>query len=137
MEYLREENRVLREQLHDKYGCRQIRLTDSQRRRLATKGVAVGRRLLDDVTDLFSPDTVLKWYRQLIAKKYDGSPNRKGGRPKVSQEIIDTVLRLAKENPHWGFGRIRNYMVYLGYSVGRSTVKRILEDPDNHPALAA
>jgi putative transposase len=128
VDYLREENRVLREQLRDKYGCRQVRLSDSQRRRLATKGVAVGRRLLDDVTDLFSPDTILRWYRQLIAKKYDGSPNRKGGRPKVSQEIIDMVLRFAREDPHWGFGRIRNYMVYLGYSVGRSTVKRILED---------
>jgi transposase InsO family protein len=128
VEYLKEENRVLREQLRDKYGCRQVRLTDSQRRRLASKGVAVGRRLLDEVTDLFSPDTVLRWYRQLIAMKYDGSPNRKGGRPKVRQEIIDTVLRLARENPYWGFGRIRNYMVYLGYSVGRSTVKRILED---------
>jgi len=80
------------------------------------------------VTDLFSPDTLLKWYRQLIAAKYDGSPNRKGGRPKVSQEIIDTVLRLAGENSSWGFGRIHNYMLYLGYSVGRSTVKRILDD---------
>lgn len=99
VEYLKEENRVLREQLHAKSGCRQVRLTDSQRRRLATKGVAVGRRLLDDVTDLFSPDTILKWYRQLIAKKYGGSPNRKGGRPEVSQEIIDTVLRLATETP--------------------------------------
>ena len=86
--------------------------------------MAVGRRLLNDVTYLFSPDTIMKWYRQSIAKKYDGSANRKGGRPKVSQEIINTVLRLAKENPYWGFGRIRNYMVYLGYSVGRSTVLR-------------
>jgi len=126
--YLQEENRVLREQLHDRYGCRRVRLTDAQRRRLAAKGWSVGRRLLGEVTDLFSPDTLLKWYRQLIAAKYDGSPNRKGGRPKVSQEIIDTVLRLAGENSSWGFGRIHNYMLYLGYSVGRSTVKRILDD---------
>jgi len=128
VEYLKEENKILREQLKDRYGCKRIKLTNDQRRRLAAKGKDVERHLLGQVTDLFSPDTLLKWYRQLIAAKYDGAPNRKGGRPKVSQELIDLVLRMTRENPSWGYGRIQNYMAYLGYSIGRSTVKRILDD---------
>ena len=91
VEYLKEENRVLRERLGEK----RVRLTNAQRRRLAVKAKALGRKALGEITDLFSPDTILGWYRKLVAQKYDGSANRKGGRPKVSGEIIDLVVRLA------------------------------------------
>ena len=68
IEYLREENRVLREQLNGK----RIRFTDDQRRRLAAKGKVLGRKLLAEVCTLVTPDTILRWYGKLIAKKYDG-----------------------------------------------------------------
>jgi hypothetical protein len=75
--YLQEENRVLREQL----GGRRLRFTDAQRRRLAAKGRVVGRRALKQLAGLVTPDTILRWYRELIAKKDDGTAERQGGRP--------------------------------------------------------
>ena len=128
IEYLTEENRVLREHIHTACGKKRICLTDSQRRRLAVKAKVIGAKVLGEITDLFSPDTILGWYRKLVAKKYDGSPNRKGGRTKISKEIVDLVVRFAKDNKSWGHRRIRNYIVYLGYRVSNSSVQRILED---------
>src|SRR6476469_8660057 len=69
IEYLREENRVLREQLGD----RRLRFNDDQRRRLAAKAKGLGRRRLAELATLVTPDTLLAWYRKLIAQKYDGS----------------------------------------------------------------
>ena len=68
LQYVMAENRVLREQL----GGRRLRFTDRQRRRLAVKGRAVGRKALHDLACVAAPDTILRWYRQLIARKYDG-----------------------------------------------------------------
>ena len=82
IDYLREENRVLREQL----GSRPLRLTDAQRRRLAVRGKRLGRRALTRVASIVTPDTVLRWYRKLIAKKYDGSARRGRGRPMTPTE---------------------------------------------------
>ncbi|MGE0142077.1 MAG: hypothetical protein AB7I19_02470 [Planctomycetota bacterium] len=59
IDYLLEENRVLREQL----GKRRLRLTDDQRRRLAAKGVALGRHLIDQIATIITPDTILRWHR--------------------------------------------------------------------------
>ena len=78
IDYLREENRVLRAS----YGPRRVRLTDDQRRRLAVKGKDLGRRQLAAVAGIVTPDTILRWYRRLVAKKYDGSQKRRPGRPK-------------------------------------------------------
>ena len=128
IEYLKEENRILRELIHDKYGAKRILLTDRQRKRLAAKAKPLGRKGLEETTDLFCLATILGWYRKLIARKFDGSENRKGGSPKVSQEKIDWVLKMAKENPFWGAGRISNYMKYLDMSIGKTTVWRIMED---------
>ena len=75
--YLREENRVLREHL----GPRPLRLTDAQRRRLAVRGQKLGRRVLMQVAGIVTPDTILRWYRRLIAQTYDGSARRGRGRP--------------------------------------------------------
>src|SRR3954449_12042759 len=77
IEYLREENRVLREQL----GGRRLRLTDNQRRRLAARAKGLGRKLLAEVATIVTPETLLAWHRQLIAQKYDGSRQRGPGRP--------------------------------------------------------
>ncbi len=97
IDYLREENRVLREQL----GGQPLRLTDAQRLRLAVRGRKLGRRALTDVAGIVTPDTILRWYRRLIAKKYDGSAHRGRGRPATAQEIAELVVRMAVENPRW------------------------------------
>ena len=95
--------------------------------RLAAKAKQLTRELLEQTTVLFTPDTVMAWYRKLIAQKYDGSKNCKHpGRPKISQEIIDLVIRFKQENPRWGYTRIRDYLVYLGHKIGETTVKNIL-----------
>ena len=103
--YLRTENGVLRE----KIGKKRILLNDDQRRRLAVKGKVLGRKRLHEVGTLFTPDTILRWHRQLVAQKWDYSGRRKStiGRPRVRQVIVDLVLHFAKENPSWGFDRIQ------------------------------
>ena len=73
IEYIKEENRVLREQV----GRRRLRFTDDQRRRLAAKGQALGRRVLRELGTIVTPDTILRWYRRLVARKYDGSGTRR------------------------------------------------------------
>ena len=78
IDYLREENRVLREQL----GARRLRFTDDQRRRLAAKARTLGRRLLQEIATIVTPDTLLAWHRTLIAEQYDGSTRRGPGRPR-------------------------------------------------------
>ncbi len=75
LEYLQEENRVLREPLGGP-----LHLSDEQRRRLAAKGKELGRKLLEEVATLVTPDTILRWHRQLIARKWT-YPRRETGRP--------------------------------------------------------
>ena len=122
IEYLEEENRVLREQL----GGKRLRFSDQQRRRLAVKAKSIGRRGLSQIGTLVTPDTLLRWYRQLIARKYDGSKNRRPGRPKTAVKIHDLILMMARENPRWGYTRIRGALFNLGHEIGRNTIKRIL-----------
>ena len=131
IDYLREENRVLREQL----GGRPLRLTDAQRRRLAIRGQKLGRRVLSRVAGSVTPDTILRWYRRLIAQKYDGSARRRRGRPLTPQAIGELVVRMAIENPRWGYTRIRGALANLGHEIGRNTVKRILLSRGMAPAL--
>jgi len=83
IDYLREENRVLREQL----GERRLRFTDDQRRRLAAKAKGLGRKLLREIATIVTPETLLAWHRKLIAQKYDGSAKRGPGRPRTADEI--------------------------------------------------
>jgi len=124
IDYLREQVRVLIEQQEKD---RRILLDNHQRRRPAIKAKRLTRKLLEETTVLFTPDTVLGWYRRLIAQKYDGSKNCKNpGRPKISDEIVELVLQFKRENPKWGYTRIRDYIVYLGYKIGETTVKNIL-----------
>src|SRR5947199_7112032 len=94
IEYLREENRVLREQL----GGRRLRFTNDQRRRLAVRAKGSGRKLLAQVATLVTSDTLLAWHRKLIAQKYDGSARRKPGRPLTKNDLAALVVRMAEEN---------------------------------------
>src|SRR3954453_9913978 len=79
IEYLREENRVLREQL----GQRRLRLDDDQRRRLAAKAKGFGQKVLAELATIVTPETLLRWHQRLIAQKYDGSGYRRPGRPRT------------------------------------------------------
>lgn len=113
---------------------RRLRLTDEQRRRLAVKGKALGRRRLLDFAGIVTPDTILRWYRRLIAKKYDGSKKRGPGRPRTKPDIAGLVVRMAKENPTWGYTRIRGGMKNLGHVIARNTIKQMLLDKGIEPA---
>lgn len=132
--YLLEENRVLREQLDKQLSGRRVRFTDDQRRRLAAKGKLLGRKLLQQYACLVTPDTILRWYRKLIAKKYDGSARRGQGRPSKLPETAALVVRLARENPSWGYTRLRDVMRSLGHEIGRTTVASILADHGIEPS---
>ena len=103
IEYLIEENRVLREQI----GNRRMRFTDDQRRRLAAKAKELGRKLLAQVATIVTPETLMAWHRKLIAKKYNGSAFRTPGRRRTAEEVADLVVRMAKENSTWGYRRIQ------------------------------
>ena len=122
IEFLREENRVLKRQLHG----RRLQLCDDERRRLAALGERLGRRVLAEVTSLVTPDTILRWHRELIARKWThGSPRRRG-RPGVQVEIRRLVVQMAIDNPSWGYTRIQGALKNLGHRVARATVARIL-----------
>ncbi len=131
IEYLQAENQVLREQLGDG----RLLFTDGQRRRLAARAKAIGRKGLFEIETLVTPDTLLRWYRRLIAKKYDGSQARTPGRPKTAAEIERLILRMARDNPRWGYTRIRGALRNLGHEIGRNTIKRILLKNGFDPAL--
>jgi putative transposase len=130
IEYLREENRVLREQLKGK----RIRFTDDQRRRLAERAKGLGRKALDDIATLVRSETLLAWHRKLIAQKYDGSARRGPGRPTIKNKIRDLIVRMAKENRMWGYTRIRGALGNLGHMVGRGTIANILKEHGIEPA---
>ena len=130
IDYLLEENRVLREQLDG----RRVRLSDEQRRRLAIKGRVLGRKLLGDYATIVTPDTILGWYRRLVARKYDGSAKRGPGRPRTKPDVVDLVVRLATENPTWGYTRIRGVLRLLSREIGRNTIRRILVARGLEPA---
>src|SRR6266542_1815336 len=130
IDYLKEENRVLREQMQG----RRLRFTDDQRRRLAERGKILGRRRLGEVTSLLTPDTILRWYRESIAEKYNGTAKRDLGRPGTRVSVRELVVRFAKENPGWGYTRLRGALRNLGHVVGRNTIKRILKNHGIQPA---
>jgi putative transposase len=130
IEYLQEENRILRQQL----GNRRLRLTDDQRRSLAAKARRLGRRMLAELATIVTPETLLRWHRKLIANKYDGSARRKPGRPATAKEIEALVVRMATENRDWGYLRIRGALSNLGHELARSTIANILKRNAIEPA---
>ena len=132
IEYLRTENQVLKE----KIGKKRIQLNDDQRRRLAVKRKILGRKQLEQFGTLFSPDTILRWHRQLVANKWDYSDRKekKQGRPRIRQVIVGLTLQFAKENPTWGFDRIQGELAKVGYHICDTTVSNILRAHGIEPA---
>ena len=130
IDYLLEENRVLREQI----GTKRLRFTDDQRRRLAAKARTLGRRLLREFATIVTPDTLLAWHRTLIARQYDGSTRRGPGRPPVMSEIRALIVRMATENRGWGYTRIQGALANLHHEVSRGTIATVLRDHGLEPA---
>ena len=130
IEYFREKNRVLREQL----GGRRLRFNDDQRRRLAAKAKGLGRKVLTEVASIVTPETLLAWHRKLIANKYDGTKQRGPGRPRTAGEIAALVVRMAEENRDWGYRRIQGALSNLGHELARSTIGEILQRHGIEPA---
>ena len=99
------------------------------------KGKVLGRQRLEQIGTLFTPDTILRWHRTLVAKKWDYSKRRKSvGRPPVGQEIVDLVVRFARENVTWGYDRIQGALVNLGHMISDQTVGNILKEHGIEPA---
>jgi len=130
IDYLQEENRVLRQQL----GNKRLRLSDDQRRQLAAKAKKIGRRILREFATIVTPETLLAWHRKLIARKYDGSKQRGPGRPRTLESIQDLVVRMATENRDWGYRRIQGALANLGHEVARGTIANILKAHGLEPA---
>jgi len=130
IEYLREENKILREKL----GTKRVLLNDNQRMRLARLGKRLGRKVLQDACCAFSPDTILMWHRKLVAKKYDGSGNRKGGKKRITPELEDLIIQLARKNKTWGSRRIKGALKHLGYNICHTTIDKILKKHGYNPS---
>ena len=130
LDYLQEENCVLREQL----GAKRLHFDDDQRRRLAVRAKKLGWRVLNDLTTIVTPATLLAWHRRLIARKYDGSKQRGPGRPRTANEIQQLVVRMATENRDWGYRRIQGALANLGHEVARGTIASILKEHGLEPA---
>lgn len=129
-EYLVTENRILRNQINGR-----VRLTDGERETLADLGKKLGKKALEEVANIVKPDTLLGWYRRLIANKFDGSKNRRyPGRPRVDAEIEELVVQFARENRTWGYDRIAGALRNLGHKVSDQSVGNILRRHDIPPA---
>ena len=129
-EYLAAENRVLRAHLPIR-----LRLSDPQRATLAEIGKRLGRKALAQVACIAKPDTILAWYRKLVAQKFDGSKRRAyPGRPPVQREIVELVVQMARENPGWGYDRMVGALLNLGHVVSDQTIGNILRRHGLAPA---
>ena len=122
-EYLAIENEMLRKKIE----CR-IKLSQCERMRLATIGKKIGIKALREVAMIVKPETIITWYRTLIAAKFDSSKKRKKkvGRPLTDCELEALILQISKRNPRWGYDRIASVFANLGDHIIDKTVGNIL-----------
>lgn len=130
IEYLKEENRLLKERL----GGQRLRFTDAERRRLARRAYALGRKALSELDTLVTPDTLMRWYRTLVAQKWTYTHRRGPGRPRTIQVIVQLIIRMALENRSWGYTRIQGALANLGHDVSRGTIANVLSEHGIEPA---
>ena len=129
-EYLAAENRILKAKLKGR-----VRFSDAERARLGEIGHRLGRKVLGEVATVARPDTILAWYRKLVARKFDGSKARRTpGRPRVDRALEQLIVRMAKENPDWGYDRIVGALANLGHKISDQTVGNILQRHGLPPA---
>ena len=130
IDYLRAENRLLKAKLGDG----KIHFTEAERRRLAIRAKAVGRKLLSRLDTLVTPDTLLRRHRELVAQKWNFVHRRGPGRPRTQEEIASLILSMAQENPSWGYTRILGALRNVGFKVGRGTIADVLKENGLDPA---
>jgi putative transposase len=130
IEYLKAENRALRARL----GGRRILFTDAERRTLGSLAKEVGRKSLGSLDPIVTPATLLRWHRELVAKKWTFPERRHPGRPRTKVDIEQLIVCMATENPSWGYTRIQGALINLDVQVGRGTIRRILQDHLIEPA---
>ena len=132
LRYLQAENTVLRQSLERFKGKKRLILTPEQKALLAQHAKTLGRKALLKLGPFFTPDTLLRWHRQFVAKKYE--PQKRTGRKPIGEEIRKMVLQLAQENESWGYRRICGALHHIGYQVSPPTVRRILLEAGLEPA---
>ena len=121
-EYLAVENRILKSQIKGR-----LQLSDGERATLAEIGKRLGRKALEEIACIAKPDTILAWYRKLVAQKFDGSKKRgMAGRPRVDRAVEELVVKLARENSGWGYDRIVGALANLGHEISDQSVGNIL-----------
>ena len=121
-EHLAAENRIIKAQLKGR-----LKLSDAERGALGEIGHRLGRKVLADVATIARPDTILGWYRKLVARKFDGSKARRGpGRPRIKREVEQLIIRMASENRDWGYDRMAGALANLGYQISDQTVGNVL-----------
>jgi putative transposase len=123
IEFLQSENRLLKDRLRG----RRIRFTDAERALLVRKAKAVGRKALLELDTIVSPDTLLRWHRRLVAQKWNFAARRGPGRPGIMRHISELIVRMAQENPRWGYTRIQGALANLSHKVGRGTIANVLK----------
>src|SRR5450432_1177021 len=111
IEFLQAENRLLKDRLRGK----RIRFSDAERALLARKAKAVGRKALFELDTIVSPDTLLRWHRRLVAQKWNFVERRRPGRPGIMHHISELIVRIAQDNPGWGYTRIQGALVNLNH----------------------
>jgi putative transposase len=129
-EYLAAENRIMKAQLKGR-----LMLSDAERGALGEIGHRLGRTALADIATVARPDTILGWYRKLVARKFDGSKaRRRPGRPRIKREVEELIIRMASENRDWGYDRIAGALANLGYEISDQTVGNVLRRSGLPPA---
>ncbi len=128
--YLEAENRILRKQINGR-----VQLTHGDRRALAALGQKLGRKVLEEIATVATPNTILAWHRKFVDQQFDGSQQRQApGRPKVDPALEALVVRMAQENRSWGYDRIVGALTNLGYTISDQTVGNILKRHGIPPA---
>jgi hypothetical protein len=123
------ENSILKAQLNGR-----LKLSDAERSAVGEIGHRLGRKVLADVATIARPDTILGWYRKLVARKFDGSASRGPGRPRVKREVEQLTIRMASENLDWGYDRIAGALANLGHEISDQTVGNVLRRHGLPPA---
>ena len=125
---LRHENQVLRRQLRGR-----LRWDHADRLWLAALSRLVSRRRWPEVFPV-TPATILRWHRDLVARKWDYTSRRRPGRPSTGTAVKALIIRMARENPAWGHRRIQGELARLGHAIAASTVWEILHAAGIDPA---
>lgn len=135
IDYLLEKLHIYEEKFSEATGRKRPELNDNDRRRLAARARVMNPSMLDMVEDTWMPDTLMTWYRVLIADKYNSykGARKRGGRPAISMKVIDAIIQIARENPSWGYDRVASYLAYLGHPLSPRTVKRIMNEQGLFP----